>query len=1135
MTFFNNKIFFIFIFIFFICVQKTHSEDKNIVFPFTLNHQFKTFYGNGNQNIFNLESYRIIKDSVRVYINGFRIKPEKRFRIDYDTNNLTFFDPPPKGSIIKVYYRVIPINLKSSYYNREGFGVSKEKNYSVNNPIKNSPIEREVDKTSFEKSGNLIRGFSIHTDRGLTMNSGFRMDFRGDIGKNLEVIASLTDQNSPLQPEGNTQTLSEIDRIFFKVRGKGYETTLGDLSIDYNGTEFSNYHRKLQGISGGGKIGSKEFIFSAAVSKGKFNTNRFMGREGNQGPYQLTGKSGEKYIVVIGGTEKVWIDGELMKRGEDNDYIIEYANGQITFTRHRLITDESRIEVDFQYTDGNSRENIYSIKSEGDLYVKGLKYNMTLIKENDVQDENSTFSLSDIDFNPNSLQKLQKDGNNYYQSGVSYVGQGNGNYQKVDSLGTIYYSYVGENLGEYKVTFSRVGDEAGEYDFLGGEIYRWVGRSKGDYLPIIIIGSGESRSVGDIQLDFKPNDYISFNSEFALSQNSSGLTNKKNNGSAVNLGLSVSPKALSVKGLNLGKVNFSAKLKKRDENFYSIDRTREVEYHRKWDLKGDEIKGENELEVNAIISPRPYILFNAVLGKFGIGEYVKSGRNSMEIKISHKSLPYIFFKRESIKSSHLNNNYSGDWIREMGNIFYKFGSLKPSFEFEREIKKEATDFITDNGFNFSNIGGKIEYKKGNIFSGYSSFRLRKDKVFDEFCFSPSSKAFTRNIGLNFRKGSNFSASAEFINRSKKFADNREDIITNLGDIRIRFSTKNRGIVLQNNYQLSSERAPKKRRVYFQVEEGKGDYSINDDTGEYYPDINGNFITRTFATDEFHSVEGIKFGSTIDINFSKFLEKDNHNLIFKTLKGLKTKSIFRFEEKSKNKNQTPFFNIPSFNVQNNGNVFFGNVSILQDITFFENVKNFYMRMRLNYSSLINNQFVERSENRSFFEKSVEIKSNFVRNMGLLLNLKNKSLMRIFSNNPSWGRDIISNSANIEFFYKPDIKIEYKARFKLGKEKNNSIYNELSLYYISFMPSFRYSLTNKGRINGEFEWFKVQTSPKIDILAYEMAEGKRPGDNFRLKLNFQYRIANHITADFEYSGYKEKRGIFHIGRVEMRAFF
>ena len=76
-----------------------------------------------------------------------------------------------------------------------------------------------------------------------------------------------------------------------------------------------------------------------------------------QGPYQLTGLSGERDIIVLAGTEKVFLDGIEMVRGENNDYIIEYANATITFTPKKLITNASRISVDFEYTDRRYSRN----------------------------------------------------------------------------------------------------------------------------------------------------------------------------------------------------------------------------------------------------------------------------------------------------------------------------------------------------------------------------------------------------------------------------------------------------------------------------------------------------------------------------------------------------------------------------------------------------------------------------------------------------------------------------------------------------------------------------------------------------------------------------------------------------------
>ena len=116
-----------------------------------------------------------------------------------------------------------------------------------------------------------------------------------------------------------------------------------------------------------------------------------------QGPYNLTGLSGEKDIIILAGTEKVFVDGIEMIRGENNDYIIEYSNATITFTPKRLITNASRIAADFEYTDRKYARNFFGSGAQSLFINDKMKVAFQYLQEGDDQDAPIDFALTEED------------------------------------------------------------------------------------------------------------------------------------------------------------------------------------------------------------------------------------------------------------------------------------------------------------------------------------------------------------------------------------------------------------------------------------------------------------------------------------------------------------------------------------------------------------------------------------------------------------------------------------------------------------------------------------------------------------------------------------------------------------------
>lgn len=1015
---------------------------------------------------------------------------------------------------------------------------------------------RESLGANLSKSGSLTRGVSLGSEQGLRVDSGLRLQLAGKLSDKTEVVAALTDQNTPIQPEGNTQTLNEIDKVFIQLKSERFQATLGDFQIEYDGSEFARYNRKLQGAKIA--VGNTELLpsnfqlqLSAAVSRGKFTTNQFNGIEGKQGPYQLQGDRGQIDILVLAGTERVWLDGQPLTRGENNDYVIEYSNGQITFSRKRLITSDSRLTVDFQFSDESFRRNLYSAQGQVTGFNEKLKWQTTLLREGDDQDNPLAFTLNETE---RSLLAAAGDGF-AARDGSRFVGANQGNYIRRDSI----WVYVGPDSGDYEVKFSDLGEGRGDYAYRGFGNFVYTGSNQGRYAPVVLLTPATRQEVLDSRLEIAPWRGVTLINELAISQLDQNLYSSRDDGDNAGRAL-LSTLRLEPQNSRFGRMSLQARFRKKDSRYRDIDRADAVEFNRRWNLANEaSTTAEEMLEASATYAPLTGWNFRGGYGK--LNRSAASGRWEVGVDFKRANLPELQYQIENITREKAAFNSASDWRRQRGAASYSFWKFKPQFGYEGENRREVLADTTS-GFRFNSYTAGLGAQIFRQMKMTATLNQRDDDTRNQHGLLPKSSAFTQNYALALERWRALAADIAFTHRERRFtASNQQNVRTDLADVRVRFAPYQRAIDTDWQYQITNTQTAQQQRVFIKVRQGEGNYRYDADLNEYLPDLFGDYVLRIQATESFVPVVELRARSNIRINFASLLRtstppqkspetppRPDQPLKEKPasrdknwrdyLKVVTTETFIRLEEKTGDPRVWQIYRLNLSRFQNPQFTQFGAQSLRQDINLWENQRARSLRYRLTALRELNNQYFgeglsRRQQLRHELRATLAFSPQVSSQTELIFNREDRTFDAISRRQ---NRLVLNRTGSFELSYRPRAVWEVASAAEVSFDTDRAYADPTEVTAFSLKPRTTYSFRGKGRFSSEVEWAQVQATPAERILPFEIANGNRPGRTLRWNLAFEYRVSTNINISASYLGRHEpQRPTLHLGKVEMRAFF
>ena len=1080
-----------------------------------------------------------------------------------------------KGKSLKISYRVFPF-LFTEERRHKNSKLINTKQQAVENPFlyKYEVTTEDVFKWgTLNKSGDISRGVSFGNNQDVVVNSSLNLQLSGHLSDEIQVLAAITDNNIPIQPEGNTQQLQEFDKVFIQLFNKNNKLIVGDFEINRPNSYFMNFNKKAQGAL----IESNIFIKSkkkkennlkvhlegcGAVSKGRYARNVLVPMEGNQGPYKLTGVNNETYIIVLAGSERVYIDGALLTRGQDNDYVIDYNLGEISFTPKNVITKDKRLVVEFEYTDRYYSRTMFFVGAGVSYKKLDVKFNY--FSEQDLKNQPLQQDLTEAD--KKLLQSVGDSTQLAVIPNVDSIAFSNSYvmYKRIDTIvssvhyDSVYVYSTNADSAFYRLGFSYMGTGKGNYVLIqssaNGRVFKWVapvgGKPSGDYEPVILLIAPKKTQMYTLGVDYAIGKTTKVSVETALTdlnRNTFSTQNKSDD------------QGYAVKASVTNLIPFAKKSKADwkfianatnewvSQNFNPIEQYRPLEFSRDWNMTTTQRSDENISGLKLGIQNKKNQFVNYQFNYLIHGSQYSGMQNQLDLAEDLKNF-YITFNGSYLQTK--TRVFNTQYYKQKAMLVKKFRwfNIGANEEQEHNMFRSATiDSLIPSSFAFNIYEAFIASPDSAKNKFKVSYKKRYDylPIADKPKLATDADDFNLNVELTKNPRNVLKMSATY--RMLKIKDSLlsttkpDDMLIG----RVEYYTHFAKNVVQSTtyYEVGSGMEEKQSYSYIEVSAGQGVYTWTDYNGDGIKQLNefdvaafkdqANYIRVFTPTNNYIKTYSNQFTEALTIDPGMAWAKKTG--FRKFVSRFSLQSSYSVGHKSTSTNLLKAYDPFYFDLTD--------TSLMTSTTQFKSVLFFNKsnpKIGVELSYLLNNSkqlMINGFESHSNQSYGTKIRWNITRKfyMNLLFNKGIKTYTSEYFISKNY--DLAFWEIEPKFIYQPGTKFRLSLSYNFSDKLNSATDSSQRAINHNIGIEMKYNFPGKGTLQAKVNYINIKYGHDQNTsLAYEMLDGFKPGQNITWNFTFQRNIANNLQLDIIYDGRKMGTNkIVHVGTMQIRAYF